>query len=141
MYRKLLDYNIFSGNKSELMDEILKKARVNIISGNPEVLYNGLNNEFLKESYNSKDSIIIPDGIGTIIASKVFGKKIKNKIAGIEVMDMLLDYCDKNEKTIYLIGAKDDIINKCTKSIKNLHPKLNILGCSNVFLILEVVIV
>ena len=97
MYRKLLDYNIFSGNKSELMDEILKKARVNIISGNPEVLYNGLNNEFLKESYNSKDSIIIPDGIGTIIASKVFGKKIKNKIAGIEVMDMLLDYCDKNE--------------------------------------------
>ena len=60
------------------MDEILKKARVNIISGNPEVLYNGLNNEFLKESYNSKDSIIIPDGIGTIIAYKVFGKKIKN---------------------------------------------------------------
>ena len=133
MYRKLLDYNIFSGNKSELMDEILKKARVNIISGNPEVLYNGLNNEFLKESYNSKDSIIIPDGIGTIIASKVFGKKIINKLAGIEVMDMLLDYCDKNEKTIYLIGAKDNIVNKCTKNIKNLHPKLNILGCSNGF--------
>lgn len=133
MYQKLLDYNIFSGNKNELMDEILKRPKVNIISGNPEVLYNGLNNEILRESYNSKDSIIIPDGIGTIMASKICGEKIKEKIAGIEVMDMLLDYCDKNEKTIYLIGAKDNIINKCTMNIKKVHTKLSILGYSNGF--------
>lgn len=133
MYRKLLDYNVFSGDKNELMDEILKKPKVNIISGNPEVLYNGLNNDLLRKSYNSKESIIIPDGVGTIIASKIYGEQIERKIAGIEVMDMLLDYCDKNEKPIYLVGAKDNIIVKCTKNIKKVHPKLKILGYNNGF--------
>lgn len=137
MYRKLLDYNIFSGSKDELMNEILKKVRVNIISGNPEVLYNGLSNKVLTKSYNSSDSIIIPDGIGTIIASKICGEKIKKKIAGIEVLDMLLDYCDKNRKAIYLLGSKENIIDKCIKNIKNIHPKLNILGYSNGFFDIE----
>lgn len=137
MYRKLLDYNIFSGNKDELMEEILKRPRVNIISGNPEVLYNGLNNKILKESYNSKDSIIIPDGIGTIIASKICREEIKEKIAGIEVMDMLLNYCDRNEKTIYLVGAKENVINKCSKNIRIMHPKLSILGYNNGFFDME----
>lgn len=137
MYRKLLGYNIFSGSKDELMDEILKRPHVNIISGNPEVLYKGLSDKVLKESYKSKDSIIIPDGIGTIIASKICREEIKEKIAGIEVMDMLLNYCDKNEKAIYLIGAKENVVNKCTKNIKCMHPKLNILGYNNGFFDIE----
>ena len=137
MYRELLDYNIFSGNKDQLMDEILKMPRVNIISGNPEVLYNGLNNSILKESYNDKDTIIIPDGIGTIIASKIYGESIKERIPGIEVMDMLMDYCDKNEKSIYLLGSKSNVIDKCRENIKKIHPKLNILGCKDGFFDIE----
>ncbi|MDO4535356.1 MAG: WecB/TagA/CpsF family glycosyltransferase [Clostridium perfringens] len=137
MYRKLLDYNVFSGDKAELMDEILKKPKVNIISGNPEVLYNGLNNSILRKSYSSKDSIIIPDGVGTIIASKIYGEKIEKRIPGIEVMDMLIDYCEKNKKSIYLLGAKNYVVDKCTDNIKKLHPKINILGHSHGFFDME----
>lgn len=137
MYRKLLDYNIFSGDKTELMDEILKRPKANIISGNLEVLYNGLKDNTLKRSYSSNDSIIIPDGIGTIIASKIYGDKIKKKIPGIEVMDMLIDYCDKNKKTIYLLGAKNYVVNKCSENIKMLHPDLNISGYNHGFFDIE----
>ena len=38
MYKELLGYKIFSDNKEELLKEIENKKRVNIISGNPEVL-------------------------------------------------------------------------------------------------------
>lgn len=137
MYRRLLDYNIFSGDKDELMDEILKMPRVNIISGNPEVLYNGLKDNTLKRSYGSNDSVIIPDGVGTIIASKIYGEKIKKKIPGIEVMDMLIDYCDKNEKAIYLLGGKNYVVNKCYENIKLFHPNLNILGYNHGFFDIE----
>ena len=91
MYKELLGYKIFSDNKEELLKEIENKKRVNIISGNPEVLYNGIKNEFLRNSFTKEDALIIPDGVGTLLAAKINGIDITEKIAGIEVMNMLLD--------------------------------------------------
>ncbi len=68
----------------------IKKKRVNIISGNPEVLYNGIKNEFLRNSFTKEDALIIPDGVGTLL-TKINGIDITEKIAGIEVMNMLLE--------------------------------------------------
>ena len=97
MYKELLGYKIFSDNKEELLKEIENKKRVNIISGNPEVLYNGIKNEFLRNSFTKEDALIIPDGVGTLLAAKINGIDITEKIAGIEVMNMLLEEArDKN---------------------------------------------
>lgn len=38
MFTKILDFNIFNRDKNALMDYIENFEKVNIISGNPEVL-------------------------------------------------------------------------------------------------------
>ena len=68
---ELLNYTIFSGSKKELIDYVIKKDKINIVSGNPEILNLGLKNETLFRTFTSNDSVIIPDGIGTVIASKM----------------------------------------------------------------------
>ncbi|MPQ44236.1 WecB/TagA/CpsF family glycosyltransferase [Clostridium tarantellae] len=133
MYKRLLGYNIFSGSKEELLNEIIDKKKVNIISGNPEVLNHGLNNELLYKSFNSNDAIIIPDGIGTIIASKLYGNPIQEKIAGIEVMDLVLDYCNKKRKNIYLLGANENIVKICSSKINKKYSFINVVGTRNGF--------
>ena len=137
MYKELLGYKIFSDNKEELLKEIENKKRVNIISGNPEVLYNGIKNEFLKNSFTKEDALIIPDGVGTLLAAKINGIDITEKIAGIEVMNMLLEEArDKNLK-VFLLGAKEEILIKCKEKIKENYDRINIVGSNNGFFDLD----
>ncbi|AQW24421.1 WecB/TagA/CpsF family glycosyltransferase [Clostridium perfringens] len=137
MYKELLGYKIFSDNKEELLKEIENKKRVNIISGNPEVLYNGIKNEFLKNSFTKEDALIIPDGVGTLLAAKINGIDITEKIAGIEVMNMLLKEArDKNLK-VFLLGAKEEILIKCKEKIKENYDGINIVGSNNGFFDLD----
>ena len=137
MYKELLGYKIFSDNKEELLKEIENKKRVNIISGNPEVLYNGIKNEFLKNSFTKEDALIIPDGVGTLLAAKINGIDITEKIAGIEVMNMLLvEARDKNLK-VFLLGAKEEILIKCKEKIKESYDGIDIVGSNNGFFDLD----
>ncbi|WML35787.1 WecB/TagA/CpsF family glycosyltransferase [Clostridium sp. OS1-26] len=131
MFIRILKYNIFSGTKQELMNYVEKFEKVNIISGNPEVLYNGLNNPSLFLNFTGDRSVIIPDGIGTVVASKIIGKPVKEKIAGIEVMEEIIKKCEKENKGVYLLGAKDDILQGCIGNLKNKYKNLNIVGSHN----------
>ncbi len=133
IFTNILGYKIFSGNKKEFLHYIKKLNKVHVISGNPEVLSNGLNNELLFNNFTEGTSIIIPDGIGTVIASKMVKKPVKEKIAGIEVMDDIIKYSWEEGKGIYLLGTKDEILEKCIKNLKNKYPNLNILGWHNGF--------
>lgn len=44
MFIKILDFKVFNEDKDSLINYIEKLSKVNIIFGNLEVLFNGLNN-------------------------------------------------------------------------------------------------
>lgn len=131
MFTKILDFNVFNKDKESLMNYVEGLDKVNIISGNPEVLFNGLNNSLLKKSFNDKDSLIIPDGVGTVIASKLIKEPVKEKIAGIDVVKEVLIKADKEQKSVYLLGAKEDVVVKCVENIKKDYPNIKIAGYHN----------
>ncbi|PRR82912.1 WecB/TagA/CpsF family glycosyltransferase [Clostridium vincentii] len=137
MYTKILGYKIFNKSKEELLKEICTRDKVNIISGNPEVLYAGLKNERLNKNFNQEYSIIIPDGVGTVIAAKIVKAPVKEKIAGIEVVKSILSIGAKEGKGIYLLGAKEETLQACIKGLKSTIPRLNIVGSHNGYFDLE----
>lgn len=129
---RILNYNIYSETKSELIKHIQDaQSKVHIVSGNPEVLYSGLNNKELNENFKSNEAIIIPDGIGTVICAKILGTPVKEKIAGIEVMEEIIKFCEDKYKSIYLLGAKQEVLDLCITNLKSKYPKLNIVGSHN----------
>ena len=131
MFTKILEFNVFNKDKESLMNYVEGLDKVNIISGNPEVLFNGLNNSLLKKSFNDKDSLIIPDGVGTVIASKLIKEPVKEKIAGIDVVKEVLIQANKNQKSVYFLGAKEDVVKKCVENVQKDYPKLKIAGYNN----------
>lgn len=133
MFTKILGFKIFNKDKNSLMNYIEGFEKVNIISGNPEVLFNGANNPMLKEKFNDESSVIIPDGVGTVLASKLLKKPVEEKIAGIDVVKEVLIKANLEEKSIYLLGAKEEILQKCVKNIKCEFPNLKISGFHNGF--------
>lgn len=137
MFTKILDFKIYNEDKSNLMTYIEKLHKVNIVSGNPEVLFNGLNNPMLNKSFNEEKSIIIPDGIGTVIAAKIVKEPVKERIPGIDVVREVLIKANKERKSIYLLGAKDEVLRKCEENIKNEFKNLKVVGSHNGFFDLE----
>ncbi|WP_138206594.1 WecB/TagA/CpsF family glycosyltransferase [Haloimpatiens lingqiaonensis] len=133
MASRILKFDVYDKSKKDLINEIDKYNKVHIISGNPEVLTNGLNNEKLFKNFTSENSIIIPDGIGTIVSSKIVGQPVEEKIAGIELMDELLKKYEKEGKSVYLLGAVQSTLEECILKIKNKYPKINIAGSHNGF--------
>lgn len=128
MITKILQYKIFNKNMCELLRSIDDFEKVHIISGNPEVLLSGLENIDLLHNFTSDESIIIPDGVGTVICSKIVGKPVKEKIAGIEVMDNIIKKCDKENQGIYLLGSTKEVVDMCNINLRTKYRDLNILG-------------
>lgn len=133
MFSSILGYKVFNKGEEELFRCISNYDKVHIISGNPEVLNNGLKDKELFKNFTSENSIIIPDGIGTVIASKALKQGIEKKIAGIDVMEKLLINCEREGKSVYLLGAREEVLEKCIKNLKIKHPKLVIAGSHNGF--------
>lgn len=128
----ILGYKIYNSTMKNLIDLIFSRSnKLHIVSGNPEVLYTGLHNEALFNNFTSDNSIIIPDGAGVVIASKVLNSPVTEKIAGIELMTELLSQCEKENKSVYLLGAQDEVLQECIRNINEKYPKLQIAGSHN----------
>ncbi len=133
MYTDILGYKVFNETKENFLKELDKRDKIIVISGNPEVLYSGLENEKLNKLFNGKDSIIIPDGVGTVLAAKIVKNPVKEKIAGIEVMKSVIEKCEREEKGIYLLGAEEEILKLCKENIKKEFQNIKIVGSHNGF--------
>ncbi|GAA0075902.1 WecB/TagA/CpsF family glycosyltransferase [Clostridium sp. CTA-5] len=133
MFTEILNFKIFNKSRDELLKYIKNYEKVNIISGNPEVLFNGLNDKLLNKSFKKENSIIIPDGVGTVIASKILKKPVEEKIAGIDVMKEILKIANLEKKSIYLLGAKEEVLQKCSENIQKEFPNLVLDGLHNGF--------
>lgn len=131
MFIKILDYKIFRGSKAQCVQLINNSEKVNVISGNPEILYNGLKDERLFNIYSDSRSLIIPDGVGTVVSSKIVGNSVSEKIAGIEIMDELIKSSVIKGEGIYFLGAKQEILDKCLENLKNKYPDIIISGAHN----------
>ncbi|MDD3223909.1 MAG: WecB/TagA/CpsF family glycosyltransferase [Clostridium sp.] len=137
MFSKILKYEIFNGDKRELIEYIKRFKKIHIVSGNPEVLYNGLYDDSLLKGCTRENSVIIPDGVGVVIASKIAKDPVKEKIAGIEVMDEIIKYCAESKKSIYFLGAKQDMLDKCMENTKKKYKNLIIAGSHNGYFDME----
>lgn len=129
----ILGYKVFKKSLEEAVDYINCFDKIHIISGNPEVLYTGLNNKLLFENFTSKDSLIIPDGVGVQIASKILKTPVKEKIAGIDLMKEIINKTSLENMGIYLLGTTDENLKSCVANLILKYPNINIVGYRNGF--------
>jgi N-acetylglucosaminyldiphosphoundecaprenol N-acetyl-beta-D-mannosaminyltransferase len=131
---EVLGYSIYDNTKAMLLNTIMDTPhKLHIVSGNPEVLHTGLSNKELFDNFSDANSIIIPDGAGVVIASRLIGQPVREKIAGIEVMEAVLSCCEKEGKAVYLLGAQQDVLEQCINNLSSKYARLKIAGFHNGF--------
>lgn len=114
-------------SKEEFLDYIKTKKNI-LIALNAEKL----NKNDTKLNTIINDNIGYCDGVGAVFALKLKGVK-SAKIAGAEFwLDIIERY--SKEKSFYLIGSKEAVIQKTVDKLKKTFPEINIVGYRNGYL-------
>ena len=101
-----------------------------IITVNPETLMLSENDKELKKILDGNYSFV-PDGIAVVKAARKVGTNVNERITGIDIAEYLLKLANENKYSIYLFGAKAEVVEKLVNRIKVEYPNINILGYSN----------
>jgi N-acetylglucosaminyldiphosphoundecaprenol N-acetyl-beta-D-mannosaminyltransferase len=103
-----------------------RKSFNHIATVNPEFLVEAEKNKKFRGILN-KTSLNICDGVGISIISRVLHRQRVNRITGVEVAEILCRICEKEGKSIYLLGGFD-VAEVVAKKLREKFPKLKIVG-------------
>ncbi len=99
-----------------------------VYTPNASILWQSIKNKKLYSSL-SKASLLIPDGFGVILASKILNGCLKEKIAGIDMMDSICKLSKIKNYSVYLLGATEPVVQKTFENLQD--QGLNIVGYRN----------
>lgn len=127
--------SLFRGTKEEyfksLHNDLKKGAKKIIVTVNPETIMLAQKEPLLSKMLNDSNVSKIPDGIAVVKACQKLNIKVKERITGIDVASYLLDELNKVHKSLYLFGAKQDILDMLITKLNREYPNLKLLGASN----------
>jgi len=101
-----------------------------ITTVNPEILLLAHQEENYKNILN-RASLSLADGIGIIFAAHYLGQKIKKRITGCDLLEIIADLAEKEEKSIYFLGGRGKVPQKAAENLKKKFPTLKIAGFDN----------
>ncbi|MBE6701106.1 MAG: WecB/TagA/CpsF family glycosyltransferase [Ruminococcaceae bacterium] len=103
----LFDNVTLNEAKSIAEDYILKGEQCVIFTPNAEIVQMTLEDRDFKDKVNSAD-LIIPDGAGVVLASKILKKPLKCKVAGCELAESLVETSATGKYKIFFYGSKPE---------------------------------
>ena len=123
---------------SMTMDEALSRAEAllrgdkaaYVVTPNAEIAYEALHDGQLREMLNGAD-LMLPDGAGVVLASKLLRTPVKQKVAGVDFADQLLGVLERNGQSLYLLGGKPGIGELAAQKMLEAHPQLRIAGIAD----------
>jgi N-acetylglucosaminyldiphosphoundecaprenol N-acetyl-beta-D-mannosaminyltransferase len=104
-----------------------------IVTPNSEMLVNALSDTELK-TIIQKASLVIPDGIGLVYASRIMKQPLTQRVTGIDFLEKALEWLEKHGKGVFLLGGKpgetneNHIANLAANEMTSQFPSLKIKG-------------
>ncbi len=97
------------------------------------------NSEILLHAYKNPDyqavlnrgSLITPDGIGVVYASKILGAPLSERVGGFDLANNVLEKIAGTGKTVYLFGGKPGVADMAAEKISTLYPGTVICGTAD----------
>lgn len=106
---------------------VITKTPLHLMGVNADKINAMNDNKLLREIVN-KCGIINADGASVILASKFLKKPLPERVAGIDLMQDLVALSAEKNYSIFLLGAKKDVVEATARVLKNKYNKLNVVG-------------
>lgn len=120
------------------MEEALARARelltlaraAYVVTPNAEIACEAMHDEDLRALLNGAD-MVLPDGAGVVLASKILKKPLRQKVAGVDFAAGLLQELSKTGGRLYLLGSKPGVAEQAAQKMLAQNPGLVICGMAD----------
>lgn len=116
---------------AEMTEALLSGKKEFVVTANPETLMLAEETPELKEALLSDKTKIIADGIGVVKGANYLNVPVSERIAGVELAWHLLTEAGKNGLSVYLYGAKQEVLEALINRLKTECPGIKIAGSAN----------
>jgi N-acetylglucosaminyldiphosphoundecaprenol N-acetyl-beta-D-mannosaminyltransferase len=120
------------------MEETLAKIEEFIRSGQPHqhVVINA--DKLVKASRDpelrriiNECALINVDGMPVVWASRLLGKPLKERVAGVDLFEALMRRAGEKSWRVFLLGAREEVVQAVREIYQRKYPQLPIAGCRN----------
>jgi N-acetylglucosaminyldiphosphoundecaprenol N-acetyl-beta-D-mannosaminyltransferase len=76
-------------------------------------------------------ALVNVDGMPVVWASRLLGKGLKERVAGIDLFEALMERSASHGWRVFLLGAREDVVSSVATIYKHKYPGLTIVGYRN----------
>lgn len=127
----ILGVQVSTKTMAETVDTLLgylDEERVHcVFTPNSEIIYMAYKDPQFAQLLNSAD-LNTADGIGVVYASRILGQPLRERVAGFDLMNRLLERAAPDRRRVFLFGAKPGVAEEAADKLTQLYPGLVICG-------------
>lgn len=127
--------DIFGVNfQKQTMNEAIDKLQTqvetgtelfHVVTANPEFVMRAMDDKEFMNTLNHAN-MITPDGIGVVIASRIFKNPLPERIPGF---DMVNGWFKKGKPLkVFMVGSKEHVVKKASEFVSNTYPNVTVCG-------------
>jgi len=117
-----VDSTSFDEALKKVLQRIKRRQKTFIFTPNPEFLVFAKRNLWFKRILNLAD-ISLPDGVGLVWGSRILGKPLKERIAGVDFAKRLLEIANKNGWRVGMVGLRRGVPEEERRQIEILRKR------------------
>lgn len=112
----------------DLLTEFVESRRPHqVATVNPEFIMRASRDvEFLRILRQA--DLCLPDGIGVVWASRVLGRPLKTRVAGVDTVWRLMGIAAERRYRVFLLGARPGVAERTAEVLRASYSALNIVG-------------
>lgn len=120
----------YEGILNEVDARILEGKPSTIIAVNPEKIMTAQKDATVKRMINEA-TFQIPDGVGVLLASRLKGGKIRERVTGVDMMGKMVEHAAHKGYPVFFYGAKEETVTKAIANFRLKYPELQVAGYAN----------
>lgn len=98
-----------------------------VVTANPEIIMRARQDRGFADCLRDA-AMVTADGIGLIIAAKLLGTPLRERVTGIDLITKLFQDSGPGKYRYYFVGAKPGVAEKAAVNIKKQFPGVEIVG-------------
>lgn len=98
-----------------------------IVTVNPELIMLAQKNLEFRAAINDA-SLVVPDGIGVVYASRYLGKPIRDRVTGVDLTRRLSAVAAHRGLRLFLLGAAPGVAERVADRLRKDYPSIDVTG-------------
>ncbi len=138
MTENICGYQVFNENLEDCISKIgqhlitnQNKEKMWLACANPHSLYVAAEDDSFSDALHEAD-LLVPDGVGVIVASKLLGGQIENRITGSDIFEGLSVFSNNPQLdkpiSYFFIGSTNETLGKIQQKLGNDFPNIDCVG-------------